>query len=80
MTESEEELKRLLTMVTEESEKAALKLNIQKTKTMASLHGKEMGWGESKNSDRLFSWVPESLQIVTAVKKLKDACPFEEKQ
>ena len=81
MTESEEELKRLLTKVKEESEKAGLKLNIQKTKIMASgpitpwqIHGETM-----ETVTDLFSWAPKSLQMVTAAMKLKDACSLEEK-
>ena len=64
--------------VKEEGEKAGLKLNIQKTKIMASvpsLHGKQMG----KQCQTLFFWVPKSLQMVTAAMKLKDACSLEEK-
>ena len=66
--------------VKEESEKASLKLNIQKTKIMAS--GPITSWqidGETMETDfikqwqTLFSWAPKSLQMVTAVKKLKDA-------
>ena len=71
MAESEEELKSLLMKVKEESEKVGLKLNIQKTKIMASvpsLHDKEMG--KKGNSDRLlFSWAPTSLQMVTSATK-----------
>ena len=78
--ESEEELKSRL-MKVEESEKAGLKLNIQKTKIMAS--GPITSWqidGETmENSDRLFSWAPKLLQMVTAsAMKLKDACSLEE--
>ena len=69
--------------VKEESEKAALKLNIQKTKIMASgpitswqIDGETM---ETGNSDRLFSWAPKSLQMVTTAMKLEDVCPLEEK-
>ena len=57
MAESEEELKSLLMKLKKESEKAGLKLNIQK----------------------LFSWAPKSLQMVTAAMKLEDACSLEEK-
>ena len=67
----------------EESEKADLKLSIQKTKIMASspitswqIDGETM---ETGNSDRLFSWAPKSLQMVTAAIKLEDVCPLEEK-
>ena len=81
MAESEEEPKSLLMKVKEEVEKAGLKLNIQKTKIMAS--GPITSWqidGETmENSDRLFSWAPKSLQMVTAsAMKLKDACSLEE--
>ena len=73
MTESEEELKSLLMKVKVESKKVGLKLNIQKTKIMASgqsLHGK---------CQTVFFWSPKSLQMVTADMKLKDACFLEEK-
>ena len=75
MTESEEELESLLMKVKEESEKVGLKLNIQKTKTMAS--GPITSWeidGETveRVSDFIFG-APESLQMVTAAMKLKDA-------
>ena len=80
MAESEEELKSLLMKVKEESEKASLKLNIQKTKIMAS--GPIPSWeinGETVESVRLlFLGAPESLQMVTAAMKLKDACSLEE--
>ena len=79
MAQSEEELKSLL--MKEESEKAGLKFNIQKTKIMAS--GPITSWqidGETmETSDRLFSWAPKSLQMVTAAMELKDACSLEEK-
>ena len=81
MTESEEELKSLLTKVKEESEKPRLKLNIQKTKIMAS--GPITSWqidGETMETvTDFFSWAPKSLQMVTAAMKLKDACFLEEK-
>ena len=73
MAESEEELKSLLMKAKEESEKAGLKLNIQKTKIMAS--GPITSWqidGETMEIVTLFSWVPKSLQMVTAAMKLKD--------
>ena len=65
----------------EESEKVGLKLNIQKTKIMAS--GPIMSWeidGETVEtvSDFIF-WAPKSLQMVTTAMKLKDACSLEEK-
>ena len=80
IAESEEELKSLLMKVKEESEKVALKLNIQKTKIMA--YSPITSWqidGETMESDRLFSWAPKSLQMVTTAMKLKDACSLEEK-
>ena len=81
MAKSEEELKSLLMKVKEESEKIDLKLNIQKTKIMAS--SPIILWqpdGEKMETVRdLFSWAPKSLWMVTAVMKLKDTCFFEEK-
>ena len=65
--------------VKEESENFGLKLNIQKTKIMASgpsLHGKEMG-KQWKQCQTLFFWAPKSLQMVTAAMKLKDAYSLE---
>ena len=72
MAETEEELKSLLMKVKEENEKVGLKLNIQKTKIMAS--GPLTSWeidGETV-SDFIFG-VPKSLQMVIATMKLKDA-------
>ena len=72
MAEREEELKSLLMKVKEESEKVGLRLNIQKTKIMAS--GPITSWqidGETV-SDFIF-WAPKSLQMVTAAMKLKDS-------
>ena len=67
--------------VTVESEKVGLKLNIQKTKIMAS--GPITSWqinGETMETVRVyFSWAPKSLQMVTTAMKLKDACSLEEK-
>ena len=80
MAQSEEELKSLLMKVKEESEKVGLKLNIQKTKIMAS--GPTTSWqidGETMETDTLFSWAPKSLQMVTTTMKLDDACSLEEK-
>ena len=81
MAKSEEELKSLLMKVKEESEKAGLKLSIQKTMIMAS--GPITSWqtdGETMETvTDLFSWAPKSLQMVTAAIKLKDACFLEEK-
>ena len=81
MAESEEELDSLLMKVTEESEKVGLKLNIQKTKIMAS--GPTTSWeidGDTVEtvSDFIF-WAPKSLQMVTAAMKLKDAYSLEGK-
>ena len=79
MAESEEELKSHLMEVKVESEKVGLKLNIQKTKIMAS--GSISLWqidGETRETETLFSWAPKSLQMVTAAMKLKDACSLEE--
>ena len=75
MAESEEELKSLLMKVKEESEKLDLKLNIQKTKVMAS--SPITLWqinGETVETETLFLGAPTSLQMVTAAMKLKDAC------
>ena len=79
MAESEEELKSLLMKVKEESEKVGLKLNIQKTKTMASspITLWHIDWETMETVTDLFSWAP--LQMVTAAMKLKDACSLEEK-
>ena len=82
MAESKEELKSLLIKVKEESEKVGLKLNIQKTKIMAS--GPITSWqidGETMETvtDFIFGGAPKSLQMVTAAMKLKDACSLEEK-
>ena len=81
MAETEEELKSLLMKVKEESEKVGLKLNVQKTKIMAS--GPITSWeidGETVEtvSDFIF-WAPKSLQMVTAAMKLKDAYSLEGK-
>ena len=70
-----------LMKVKEESEKAGLKLSIEKPKITASgpsLHGKQMG-KQWKQWQTLFSWSPKSLQMVTAAIKLKDTCSLEEK-
>ena len=81
MAETEEELKGLLMTVKEESEKVGLKLNIQKTKIMAS--GPITSWqidGETVETvaDFIFQ-APKSLQMVTAAMKLKDTCSLEGK-
>ena len=78
MAESKEDLKSLLMKVKEESEKVGLKLNIQKTKIMAS--GPITSWqidGETV-ADFTF-WAPKSLQMVIAAMKLKDAYSLEGK-
>ena len=65
--------------VKEESEKAGLKLNIQKAKIMASSPITSWQIGvETMEKNRLFFWAPKSLQMVTAAMKLKDACSLEE--
>ena len=75
MAESEEELKSLLMKVKEESGKLGLKLNIQKTKIMASgpITSWEIDGKQWKQCQTLFFWAPKSLQMVTAAMKLKDA-------
>ena len=81
MAESEEELKSLLMKVKEESEKAGLKLNVQKTKIMAS--SPITSWqidGETMETVTDFIFLgSRSLQMVTAAMKLKDTCSLEEK-
>ena len=81
MTESEEELESLLMKVKVESEKVGLKLNIQKTKIMAS--GPITSWkidGETVDTvSDFFFLAPKSLQMVTAAMKLKDAYSLEKK-
>ena len=79
MAECKEELKSLLMKMKKESEKVGLKLNIQKTKIMAS--GPITSWqidGETVENF-LFSWAPKSLQMVTAAIKLKDTYSLKEK-
>ena len=81
MAENEEKLKSLLIGVKEESEKAGLKLNMKKTKIMAS--GSITSWqidGETMETVADFAFLgPKSLQMVTAAMKLKDAYSLEEK-
>ena len=85
MAESGEELKSLLMKMKEESEKVGLKLNLQKSKIMAS--DPITLWqidGETVETVRDFIWwggrgAPKSLQMVPAAMKLKDACSLEEK-
>ena len=72
MAESEEELKSLLMKMKEESEKVGLKLNIEKTKIMAS--GPITSWQiDGETVADFIVWAPKSLQMVTAAMKLKDA-------
>ena len=79
MAESEEELKRLLLKVKEESEKVGLKLNIKKTKIMASgpITSWQIGGETMEGVTDLFFWAPKSLQMVTVAMKLKDAYSLE---
>ena len=80
MAESEEEVKSLLMKMKEESERAGLKLNIQKTKIMES--SSITSWqidGETMETVRVFSWAPKLLWMVTLAMKLTDACSLEEK-
>ena len=82
MAESEDKLKSLLIKVKEDNEKVGLKLNIQKTKIMAS--GPIPSWeidGETAETvtDVIFGEAPKPLQVVTAAMTLKDACSLEEK-
>ena len=81
MAESEEELKNLLMKVKLESEKAGLKLNIQKTKIMASgpITSWEIDGKQWKQCQTLLLGAPKSLQMVTAAMKLKDAYSLEGK-
>ena len=77
MAESEEKLMSLLMKVKKEREKVGLKLNIEKTKFMAS--SPITSWQIEGEVYLLFSWAPKSLQMVTAAMKLKDACSSEGK-
>ena len=81
MAERKEELKSLLMKVKEESEKVGLKLNIQKTKIMAScpITSWQIDGGTMETVRDFIFGAPKSLQIVTAALKLKDACSLEEK-
>ena len=83
MAESEKEPKSLLMKVKEENEKVGLKLNIQKTKIMASgpitsWENMEEQWKQWQTLD-FICWAPKSLQMVTAAMELKDTCSLEEK-
>ena len=81
MAETKEELKSLLMKVKEESEKVGLKLNIQKTKIMASgpITSWQIDWKQGKQRQTLFFGDPKSLQMVIAAMKLKDAYSLERK-
>ena len=72
MAESEEELKKLLMKMKEESEKVCLKLSIQKTKIMES--SPITSWQINGKTMEIGFWASKSLQMVTATTKLKDAC------
>ena len=83
MAESKEEIKILLMKVKEESEKAGLKLSIQKTKIIACspiISWQIDGKGKWKQWQTLLSWASKSLWMVTVAMKLKDICSLEEKQ
>ena len=79
--ENEQELKSLWTRMREDSEKAGLKLNIHKTKIMATspITSWQIKGEKSKQWQFLFSWAPKALWTVTAAMKLKDACSLEQK-
>ena len=80
MVESKEQ-NSLLMKVKEESEKVGLKLNIQKTKIMASgpITSRQIDGETMETVTDFISWAPKSLQMVTAAMKIKDACSLEEK-
>ena len=78
MVENEEELKNLLMRVKGESDKVGLKLNLQKTKIMASSLITP-GQIDGETVTDFFPWAPKSQQIVTAAMKLKDTCFLERK-
>ena len=80
MAESKE-LKSFSMKVNEENEKVGLKLNIQKTKIMASgpITSRQIEGKQCKQWQTLFFWAPKLLQMVTEAMKLKDACSLEEK-
>ena len=81
MAESEEELKSLSIKVKQESEKVGLKLNIQKTKIMASdpITSWQIDGETMETVSDFISWAPKSLQMVTAAMKLKDTYSLEGK-
>ena len=80
MAEREEELKSLLMKVKEESEEIGLKLNIQKTKIIASspITSWQIDEETVETVTNFIFWAPKSLQMVTAAMKLKDPCSLEE--
>ena len=80
MAEREEELKSLLMKAKEEREKVGLKLNIQKTKIMASgpITSWKVDWETMETVSDFIFWAPESLKTVTSATKLKDAYSLEE--
>ena len=78
MAKTEEELKNLLMKVKEETEKVGLKLNIQKTKIMAS--SPITSWQiDGERMETVTDSAPKALQIVTAAMNLNDSCSLEEK-
>ena len=79
MTKTEEELKSLLMRMKEKSEKAGLKLSIQKTKIMASgsITSWQIEWEKVEAVTEFFSWSAKSLCRLTAAMKLKDTCSLE---
>ena len=81
MAESEEELKSLLMKVKEESEKIGLKLNIQKTKIIASspITSWEIDGETGETAADFIFWAPKLLQMVITAMKLKDTCSLEGK-
>ena len=81
MAEREKELKSLLMKVKEESEKAGLKLNIQKTKIMAAspITSRQINGETVETVADFIFWAPKSLQMLTAARKLKDAYSLEGK-
>ena len=81
LAESEEELKSLSMKLKRGEWKSGLKTqhSYNEDHGIQSHHFMANRWGNNGNSDRLFSWVPKSLQMVTAAMKLKDTCSLEEK-
>ena len=77
MAESEEELKRFMMMVKEESGKVGLKPTFEKVRSWH--HFITNGWETMETVTEFIFWAPKSLQIVTATMKLNDACSLEEK-